>query len=91
MLCLCKSCWHNQRPAAFHSDTLRTGAHDLPKRTEYEMQPNAPDQLKVISQPQGTALKDLDGFSYSVTAGQDVRVYIIDSGVDTANTASISR
>ena len=51
-------------------------------------QPNSPDQLKVLSQAKGQALGDVDGYTYDDTAGQDVRVYIIDSGANTGHEVS---
>lgn len=52
------------------------------KRGSKITQPNSPDQLKVLSQAPDQALKDVEGYTYDDTAGKDVRVYIIDSGVN---------
>ncbi|KAI9820804.1 MAG: hypothetical protein M1827_005175 [Pycnora praestabilis] len=51
------------------------------KKRGIDLQKNADDDLKVISQPKDTPnIDDLPGYYYDSTAGQNTRVYIIDSG-----------
>lgn len=60
----------------------------LVERGAQIIQPDSPDQLKVLSQAKGQSLGDVKGYTYDDTAGQDVRVYIIDSGVKTDHEVS---
>lgn len=43
-------------------------------------QAKAPDEMKVFSQPPGTVLKNVNGYSYDDSAGVDITVYVVDTG-----------
>lgn len=43
----------------------------------------------MVSQAKGQVLKDMDGFTFDDKAGQDTRVYIIDSGLETTSPVSM--
>ncbi len=79
---------HNKCGVPFRAlNTKPTLAGRAPPGTS--TQPDSPDQLKVLSQAKDQALKDVEGFTYHETAGQDVRVYIIDSGVNLTHPVSL--
>lgn len=45
----------------------------------------APAHLKMVTQSKGKKLSDLDGYYYDDTAGRGIRVYVIDTGLDSAH------
>ncbi len=54
--------------------------HD--RRDTLNRQSDAPDQLKVVSQPDNIPVKNLKNFVYRQEAGQGVTIYIHDSGAN---------
>ncbi|GJD02248.1 alkaline proteinase [Colletotrichum higginsianum] len=49
------------------------------------LQSDAVDELKVVSQPPGSNLKDLPGYRYASEAGKGVTIYVMDSGANPQN------
>ncbi|KAK2024717.1 subtilisin-like protein [Colletotrichum zoysiae] len=65
--------------------SLEIAARAPQKPCSIGLQRNAPDELKVISQPKGAKLADLPGFGYGAEAGKGVTIYTIDTGANTGN------
>ena len=47
---------------------------------EIHVQTNARPELKVVSQPAGINLDNLEGYFYDPTGGKDITVFILDYG-----------
>ncbi|KAK6225204.1 alkaline proteinase [Colletotrichum tabaci] len=53
--------------------------------TSTRLQSDAVDELKIVSQPPGSNLKDLPGYRYASEAGKGVTIYVMDSGANPQN------
>ncbi|TIC89940.1 Subtilisin-like protease 3 [Colletotrichum higginsianum] len=54
----------------------------LPNPADIGLQSDAADDLKIISQPRGSSLKDIPAFGYASEAGKGVTIYAIDTGAN---------
>ncbi|KAG8526365.1 uncharacterized protein KY384_000358 [Bacidia gigantensis] len=61
-------------------------SRSLHKRDPPESQKPAPDHLKIISQANGQKFSDLDGYYYDKSAGDGIKIYIIDTGLNKHDT-----
>lgn len=61
------------------SDWIAEAYENLERRAAIH-QAKALDELKVFSQPPGTKLSDVKSYTYDDSAGEDITVYVLDSG-----------
>ena len=64
---------------------LSAGTRKRQLRTPPLQDTNAPDDLRVISQPPGIALADIASYAWQYEAMGFVRVYIVDTGADSTS------
>ncbi len=71
-------------PGPASHDANTTSKQRLKKRTTTS-QPNAPADLRFISQPKGAIIDDTEEYSYDDSAGEGITVYVVDSGANPDN------
>jgi hypothetical protein len=72
----------------FHTRDSNSNLRHQKRDTRILLQANAREELRIISQPPDVDLATLPGFAYNSTAGKDVTVFIIDSGINPRNPVS---
>lgn len=51
------------------------------RMTNFQLEMEVPDEMKIICQPRGKPLEEVRGYKYDATAGSGSTIYIIDSGL----------
>ncbi len=59
------------------------------RRDSLKRQSDAPDQLKVVSQPSGVPVTNLKNFVYREEAGKGITIYVDDTGANKQSNVSI--
>lgn len=75
------------------SDIRSTGTPRIMLSRSHILDTNAPPEVRTISQLKGVALGDKDyiGYYSDSTAGQDTRVYVVETGAHTIHEVSLVR
>ena len=61
---------------------------DTVEHSSFTTDAAAPPQLQIISLPKGTSLAKSKGYVYDSSAGNDINIYVIDSGLSPSNPVS---
>ena len=59
--------------------------HRVLQRRSLTAQENPVQELKFVSQPSGIPVSELSNYAYDDTGGEDITVFVLDTGADTTN------